>query len=392
MEEKREIGKSRLQIATDSYVESIRNYAVKSEIPFTKDETQRIMNAIRTVDGILQTEGLSWATLSRNNVESVLQQVAFLKVNPSAMPRECYFILRNRKTKEGAWVKDLEFGIEGAGNDAILRHFGVDVREVRSYVVYEGDEFEKPYYDGWEVKLPKYRPLNKTKKPLYAVYLIKTSSGYEVSIAEREEVKTSLLAHIRQNGVSETRLRELEKYSLDDLLTKDEFVNEKVTYTVKKQENGKWVEKTQQRDMIGLAWTSSVSREKVVERKLRNIATRKFPKDFSHTDIETLYEKTFEEEKYNNNAVIDTEEIIIDSEIDYQDNANAETIPNESELNVSDDFVVVSETENKTETVVEPIKKTKRSDDTEIIKEYLAQEKAQAEKPKETKQEVPDWF
>ena len=50
MEEKREIGKSRLQIATDSYVESIRNYAVKSEIPFTKDETQRIMNAIRTVD------------------------------------------------------------------------------------------------------------------------------------------------------------------------------------------------------------------------------------------------------------------------------------------------------------------------------------------------------
>jgi len=50
---------------------------------------------------MLLEKGLDWNyfndPLLRNNITSVLQQVMFLKVNPSVVPRECYFIWRNTK-------------------------------------------------------------------------------------------------------------------------------------------------------------------------------------------------------------------------------------------------------------------------------------------------------
>lgn len=386
-ENKNEVKRSRLHLATRGYIRNIELLAEETDMIFTEGEKSRIMNAIRTIDPILVAEGMNWNELTQNNVETVLRQVAYLKVNPSAMPRECYFILRGVRQKDNTYKKVLEFGIEGAGNDAILRNFGVDVKEVKSYIVYEGDEFEAPYFDGWETKLPKYQPKYKSKKALFAVYLIKLNNGeIQVSITEREEAKQSLLAHIRQNGVDENKLRELEKHSLDDLLTKPEFVNAKI-----KTQYGK------ERDMIGLAWTSAVSKEAMIERKLRNLATRKFPKDFTHKDIELLYEETFEEQ-YKDGKAVNVDEIVEEIEGDFEDNANVEEIPQE-ELNVSDDFEVVEETGEVVEpTVAVETQETLTAEQKlqEDFKKHLAEKEKQEKEQKDLfdtqEQEKPDWL
>ena len=53
-----------------------------------------------------------------------LMTIAALQVNASAIPREVYFQTRNVNRKQFGqsdnWVKVIEMGIEGDGNDAIL--------------------------------------------------------------------------------------------------------------------------------------------------------------------------------------------------------------------------------------------------------------------------------
>lgn len=325
---------SSMLVSGGKFIEQINAYAQQIELPFTDDEKKRVMNAIRVIDPILKDNGLSWEQMDRNNVVNVLQQVAFLKVNPSATPRECYFILRNKKSGKqdtygkDIYVKEIEFGIEGAGNDTILRNFGVGVKDIKSYMVREGDDFTGVTFDGWEEVLPQYKPNYKSKKSLHAVYLIRKENGeIEVSISAREDVKQSLLAHIRQNGADETLLRELAKESLDTLLTDPKYVSG----VIKKEKNtkgkdGKWTKETYSVPLIGLAWTSAVSSEAVVERKLRNHATRRYPKNFSHVAVNALYEETFEEERYERKTLVDADETLQIADENFEQNANKETI------------------------------------------------------------------
>lgn len=328
--------RNELNIAQESFIKEIEQYSEVVGLDFTDEEKRRIGNAIRVIDPILKDAGLTWNHLDRKNVQNVLQQVAFLKVNPSAIPRECYFILRNKNLGKDAqgktvWGKDLEFGIEGAGNDVILRKFGVDVEEVRSYIVREGDDFTGAVMDGWDYKLPQWTPRYRSNKAKMAVYLIKHKSTgeIEVSIAHREDVKQSLFAHMRQNGVSEEELRELGSVSLDDLLTTPKYrdMTVKRTKWIKNQQ-GKNVEQEYDAPAIGLAWISEVSREAVIERKLRNLATRRLPKDFSHGSIKEMYEETFEDEKYNRQGspVINHEDVLMLDENDFDENANKEVL------------------------------------------------------------------
>lgn len=350
---------SPMLVATSGFITQLRNFALNTQLEFTQDEQQRVMNAIRVIDPLLKSGGLDWNYFStperRNNVVSVLQQVAYLKVNPSATPRECFFILRNKQVKDSKGVvsyeKEIEFSLEGAGNDTVLRNFGVNVKDVKSYIVYEGDEFTGVIFDGFDEKLPVFKPkmrsVGESKgKALYAVYLIRKNDGrVETAIAEREDVKQSLLAHIRQNGADEDRIRELGKHSLDDLLTKSEFVNGKI----KKYKYNQQTKKNDipyDVDLIGLAWTSEISREKMIERKMRNHAIRRYPKNFSNSAVNELYEQTFAEERYaNGKPIIEVEhtDLIGTTEHNFDEEANKQEIIGGSDLNTSEDFVVTKE-------------------------------------------------
>ena len=302
-----------LEVTSKNFVQKLEGIASGIDLDFNDYQKQCVFNAIRTIDPMVKANGYSLAQFDQDNVILVLQQVAFLKLNPSANPRECYFIVRMNKDKQGNEVPTLEFGIEGAGNDVILTEFGRDVKAVKSYIVYEGDEFTEGYMDGWDVILPKYKRTFKTNQPKMAVYLVKRKNDeIDVLYSTLDDVKKSLLAGAKQNGADDDLLREIEKVDVYTLLTDPKWLKRtiKKSYSYKGKD-GKTYEKQYESPLFNPSYTAPNSRDNMIERKLRNHATRKYPKNFNQTNVKTLYEETFEEEKlYKTREVIDPEQRI----------------------------------------------------------------------------------
>jgi hypothetical protein len=303
-----------LEVTSKNFVQKLEGIASGIDLDFNDYQKQCVFNAIRTIDPMVKANGYSLAQFDQDNVILVLQQVAFLKLNPSANPRECYFIVRKNKDKQGNELAPiLEFGIEGAGNDVILTEFGRDVKAVKSYIVYEGDEFTEGYMDGWDVILPKYKRTFKTNQPKMAVYLVKRKNDeIDVLYSTLDDVKKSLLAGAKQNGADDDLLREIEKVDVYTLLTDPKWLKRtiKKSYSYKGKD-GKTYEKQYESPLFNPSYTAPNSRDNMIERKLRNHATRKYPKNFNQTNVKTLYEETFEEEKlYKTREVIDPEQRI----------------------------------------------------------------------------------
>jgi hypothetical protein len=96
----------------------------------------------------------------------------------------------------------------------------------------------------------------------------------------------------------------------------------------------------------------------MIERKLRNHATRKYPKNFNHKEVSTLYEDTFDE-KYN---------------------AKGELITAEEQVQIANDDVEknAGSTKLAKEETVEKIKKVE-NDDRPSLK--VEEEKVEKEEP-----------
>jgi hypothetical protein len=350
-----------------------------------------VVNAVRTINPMLETNGYNWQSFGIDNIITVLQQTAFLELNPSATPNECYYIVRknyDKKTKSYL-APTLEFGIEGAGNDIILRKFGQDVVDLKSYIVYEGDEFTEGFMDGWDMTLPIYRRKFITNKPLKVVYLIKKTNGeIDVQYSDTQDVKKSLLANAKQNGADDKLLRQISKLELYDILGDDKWLD----YTISKT----YGTNTYKTPLFNPSYTSPISQYNMIERKLRNHATRKYPKNFNHKEVTVLYEDTFDE-KYNKEGLITAEERveIANTEIEEQQ----ATVPLEKAEKVEHDdrpTLKVEETvEEEIVTVVEPIKDAGQIANNEPVVETV--EKEEPAPKKEVQQSLddnsdPDWL
>lgn len=377
---------SMLQV-TNQFIEKLGKFSEATQLKFSEYEKMCVSNAIRTIDPILTANGTTWHDLDVNNVVSVLQQTAFLQLNPSATPRECYFLIRKNWDKKAnrPLPPTLEFGIEGMGNDTVLRNFGVGVHDVKSYLIYEGDKFDLGETDGWETILPKHRRLWKTSKAIYAIYLVKKNDGdIEVLISEREDVKKSLLANARTNGASENLIRELDKHSLDELLTEPKWLD----YKIKKEYGSKSFDTP----LFSPAWTSPVSRESMIQRKLRNHAVRRYPKNFN-PELQRLYEGTFEDEKYVRKNLIETEETIENAQVEYKEVSGKEKI---EEKQVEEPRAEQPKKPKVEKEKLEVVEETGEIIEQETEKEAEeveeVEEKEVAEKETEEPKDAPDWM
>ena len=271
--------KSSLSKMTETYTNSI--VSSFQDMHMTLDTYQKVclINAIAKINELLASEGLQFNSpnIDQSNITTILSQVAMFKLNPAASPRECYFQLRNNK-KTGK--KNIEFGIEGNGNDAILRMYGVDVKNVMPpIVIREGDEFTYPYFDGEKMQPFTWKPHSFTAKPIAVAYVVTKNDGTkEYLISERESVATNLKAHIANNLMYEKAevknpvLAKIKNMTLDEIL-KDPSL----------QEN------------ISPAWKSPQSREEMIIRKMKNNCTKKYPKDFKNSYVAATYETTTED-------------------------------------------------------------------------------------------------
>lgn len=229
--------------------------------------------------------------IDKSNLREIVGQCASLKLNANAVPRECYFQLRSKKVGNN-YAQVVEMGIEGDGNDALLRNYGNNVEEVYPvWLVKEGDGFIYPKHIGVEVTPPEWEEKGLSQKVVRVVYPVKLTDGkVQYLIAERESVKTNLFAHIRNNLMNETfGFVTGKKQNGKDRTRYDATPDEKKKIAEKKEEIYDALRKCETlEDMlaceeakpyISAAWLDTP--ESMIVRKMRNNAIKKFPKNMN---------------------------------------------------------------------------------------------------------------
>lgn len=290
MSEKKEFT-TNLTKVTGAYMPLVEKELSANSVKMSDYAKQCVLSAMVQMNRIIVDAGITWRDLDTSNVTDMLLTVAGWELNPSAMPREVYFNLRNKKVKKvdaetgrsvDVWQKTLEIGIEGDGNDAILSRFGRNVRTVHPYwAVREGDGFEYPKFNGLEVTPPVWQPKGKGKI-IRVVYPVTYTDGHtEFHIGERADVFNNLMAHISNNMMNATFGLAKDRYSATND-QKKEIDQKKKELMKKAREMGFDVLDAEEFEpFISPAWRSEYSREAMILRKMRNNVVKKIPKDFA---------------------------------------------------------------------------------------------------------------
>ncbi len=279
-------------------------------------------------------------SLDTSNLREIVGQAASLKLNANAVPRECYFQLRT-KNVGGNFFQVVEMGIEGDGNDAMLRNYGENVETVYPcWLVKEGDVFEYPKHKGIEMTPPEWEEKGLSQKVIRVVYPLKLKDGtFQYLIAERDGVKVNLFAHVRNNLMNETFGILKGTNSKGKAKTRyDATPEEKKQIDAKKEEIYDALRKCDTiEDMlsceiakpyISAAWLDTP--ESMIVRKMRNNAVKKYRKDFnsmakqSFNQLDETYVSVQEEISENANS----EDFIVDSPaVEVTEEANADKAP-----------------------------------------------------------------
>lgn len=323
-EDKKEVAQKQdfntaLSVYTNRFVGLLKTDFQEAGIEFDDYSKQCVVAAMSSIYQLVQSSKVDMNSLNNSTLRNVLGQVSSLRLNANAMPRECYFTLRKRQNAKGDWEQVVELGIEGDGNDALLRQFGNEVDKVYPvWLVKEGDEFTYPKRKGIEVEPPTWEEKGLSQKVIRVVYPVKLKDGtIEYLIAERESVKTNLIAHIRNNMMNETFGFVTGKNSKGKDRTRyDATDEEKAKIKAKKNEIMEAVRKCETledmlncevaRPYISAAWLDTP--EQMFVRKMRNNAIKKFPKNLnsiassSLLQMDDTYKASREEIAENENS------------------------------------------------------------------------------------------
>lgn len=315
MAEKNSLEVQKVNTAVSQWTNSITNLVTKDfelcGVPYDDYSKQCAMSAMTSIyqlvkdsDKIKDLNGLD-----TSNLREVVGQCASLKLNANAVPRECYFQLGTKKSGDN-YVQVVEMGIEGDGNDALLRNYGENVDTVYPcWLVKDGDEFSYPKHKGIEMTPPEWEEMGQSQKVVRVVYPLKLKDGtFQYLIAERDGVKVNLFAHVRNNlmnetfGICQNRYKasaeqlgkiKAKKEEIFDALRKCATVDEMLECEVAKP-------------YISAAWLDTP--ESMIVRKMRNNAIKKYRKDFnsmakqSFNQLDETYVQTQEEIAENANS------------------------------------------------------------------------------------------
>lgn len=306
----------------------------RNGVQYDEYSKQCAMNAMSAIYQLVQnTDKTDMNNLTTSNLREVVAQCASLKLNANAMPREVFFQLRSKQIN-GQWVKMVEMGIEGDGNDSLLRQFGNNVDTVYPvWLVKEGDDFTYPRRRGIEIEPAEWTPKGLSDKTVRVVYPVKLKDGtIEYLIAEREPVRTNLIAHIKNNMLNETFGFVTGKNSKGKDRTRyDATAEEKAKINAKKEEILSAVRECETledilkcevaKPYISAAWLDTP--EAMIVRKMRNNAIKKFPKNLnsmassSLLQLDETYKASQEEIAENENSeefAIEEENVVADSD------------------------------------------------------------------------------
>lgn len=294
-------------------------------VQYDEYSKQCAMNAMGAIFQLVQnTDKADMNNLNNSNLREVVAQCASLKLNANAVPREVYFQLRSKQIN-GQWVKMVEMGVEGDGNDALLRRFGNGIDTVYPvWLVKEGDDFAYPRRRGINVEPAEWTPKGLSDKTVRVVYPIKLKDGsVDYLIAEREPVRTNLIAHIKNNMLNETfgicadRYKATPKQKEEIKVKKAEILS-----AIRECETLEDILNCEvAKPYISAAWLDTP--EAMIVRKMRNNAIKKFPKNLNNMasnsllQLDETYKASQEEIAQNENSqefVVEDEAVVADSE------------------------------------------------------------------------------
>lgn len=308
---------------SNEIVKLIENDYSSCGVIFDEYSRKCAMEAVGSIYNLVKNDGkANMNSLDTSNLRGIVENCAGLKLNPSAYPRECYFQLRNVK-RGNERVKVVEMGIEGAGYDSLLSHYGKDVAQVYPYwVVKEGDTYIPPKHRGLELTPPEWEENGLSDKAVRVVYPVKLTDGTVTYLAaDRASVKVNLLAHVKQNmmnatfGICEDRYKATPKQKEEIKAKKDEILNAlRACSTVDDMLDCEIA-----KQFISGAWLDTP--ESMIQRKMCNNATRKYPKNYdqmarqAQIELDDAYRQTQGDVVESANSVDFDEENIIDGEI-----------------------------------------------------------------------------
>lgn len=308
-----------LSVWTNTITDLVTRDFATCGVEFDEYSKKCAMSAMTNIYELIKTSGVDINTMDNSNLREIVGQCASLRLNANAVPRECYFQLRKKKIGN-SYVQTVEMGIEGDGNDAILREFGENVDTVYPcWIVKEGDKFTYPKYRGIETVPPEWEQVGASEKVDKVVYPVKLIDGtVQYLIAERQSVKINLFAHVRNNlmnetfGICENRYKANDKQK-EEIKAKKEPIFDALR---KCQTVEEMLECKEAKPYISAAWLDTP--ESMIVRKMRNNAIKKFKKNYntmaqrSFLQIDETYQQTQQEIEENANSC-DFEEVAIDS-------------------------------------------------------------------------------
>lgn len=317
---KKEFG-TQLTKVNDTFMPLILSQMQKNNIEMSPYAKTCVLHAISAINSALDKAGISWnsAELDKSTVSDILIKVACFQLNAAASPREVYFQTRNVKGADANWKKQIEMGIEGDGNDALLARFGRDVVEVGQFwKVREKDDFTYPTFNGLDMDPPKWTPKGGGKIVRVVYPIIKSSKDgkrhVEFYISEREDVIKNLIAHINSNMMNETfGFAESKRKATNDQKIKIEARKRELLKRANDLGLDAALDDPELQPWISPAWTEFHSRESMIERKMRNNAIKKIPKDFGNGALETMFEEA-------------TDDVYRSTAREIRDNANRDVI------------------------------------------------------------------
>lgn len=280
------------------------------------------MNAMSSIYQLVKGSGEEMKNIDTSNLREIVGQCASLKLNANSFPKECYFQLRKKKIGDN-YVQTVEFGIEGAGHESLLRKFGINVDKVYDWwIVKEGDDFVYPKRKGMKVEPPEWVPKGLSEKTERVVLPILLNDGTETYlISERDSVKTNFFAHVRNNLMNETFGICQNRYKASDEQKRQiDAKKEEIYNALRKCETIEdMIHCPEAQPYISGAWLDTT--ESMIIRKMQNNAVRRFPKEFdnmakqSYVQMDDTFKVAQEEieEKANQIPFEATEQDIIDN-------------------------------------------------------------------------------
>lgn len=313
--------KTQLSVMTEKHMGVIKRQMAEGGAEFDTYSGKCVMAAMSAINNMIHNQGLEFKDLNQSNLTEILLKVATMKLNANAVPRECYFQVRNvnitPKAKDATWEKQIEMGIEGDGNDAILARYGRGVAKVHQFwLVRSGDKFTYPKYNGLQMTAPQWEPTGCGDVVRVVYPIVKTDNTVEYHIGERRDVLKSLYAHISNNLMNETFGIAESRYKATDKQKKE--IEAKKKEIMKKAKELDDIDEILDDETLSAyispAWTEPQSRESMIIRKMRNVVAKKIPKDFGSAIAAEQYnmmDETYREihaeiEDHANSVVFDT--------------------------------------------------------------------------------------